>query len=47
MSVLRFQYTEACARLDRRLAGLIEDEFLLGAGAPAPGLCTAAPMTEA
>jgi hypothetical protein len=28
MSVLRFPYTEACARLDRRLAGLIEDEFL-------------------
>ena len=37
MSVLRFQYRQACARLDRRLAGLTEEEFFWE---PAPGAWT-------
>jgi hypothetical protein len=37
MSVLRFQYTQACARLDRRLDGLTEEEFFWE---PAPGAWT-------
>jgi hypothetical protein len=37
MSVLRFQYTQACARLDQRLAGLTEEEFFWE---PVPGAWT-------